>query len=44
MVKLKKGDWFSRSKIAAKASRKSSRAYRDQGYALVEMVPGTDLG
>jgi outer membrane protein insertion porin family len=29
MVKLKSGDWFSRSK--------------DSGYALVEMVPSTDL-
>jgi outer membrane protein insertion porin family len=42
MVKLKQGDWFSRSKIAA-GIEEISRAYRDQGYALVEMVPGTDL-
>jgi outer membrane protein insertion porin family len=42
MVKLKSGDWFSRSKIAA-GIEEVSRTYRDQGYALVEMVPGTDL-
>jgi len=42
MVKLKPGDWFSRSKIAA-GIEGISRTYRDSGYALVEMVPGTDL-
>ena len=42
MVKLKSGDWFSRSKIAS-GIEGISRTYRDQGYALVEMVPGTDL-
>ena len=42
MVPLDKGDWFSRSKIA-EGIEGISRAYRDAGYALVEMVPGTDL-
>ena len=42
MVKLKPGDWFSRSKIS-EGIEGISRAYRDSGYALVEMVPGTDL-
>jgi outer membrane protein insertion porin family len=42
MVKLKPGDWFSRSKIA-EGIEGISRTYRDNGYALVEMVPGTDL-
>jgi outer membrane protein insertion porin family len=42
MVKLKPGDWFSRSKIAA-GIEGITRTYRDAGYALVEMVPGTDL-
>ncbi len=42
MVRLKAGDWFSRSKIA-EGIEEISRAYRDSGYALVEMVPGTDL-
>ena len=42
MVKLKAGDWFSRSKIA-EGIEAISRTYRDSGYALVEMVPGTDL-
>ncbi|MBT8453673.1 MAG: outer membrane protein assembly factor BamA [Deltaproteobacteria bacterium] len=42
MVKLDAGDWFSRSKIA-EGIEEISRAYRDSGYALVEMVPGTDL-
>ncbi len=42
MVKLEAGDWFSRSKIA-EGIEEISRAYRDNGYALVEMVPGTDL-
>ena len=42
MVKLKSGDWFSRSKIA-EGIEGISRTYRDSGYALVEMVPGTDL-
>jgi len=42
MVKLKSGDWFSRSKIA-EGIEEISRTYRDNGYALVEMVPGTDL-
>ena len=42
MVNLKPGDWFSRSKIAA-GIEGISRTYRDSGYALVEMVPGTDL-
>ncbi|MBW2549826.1 MAG: outer membrane protein assembly factor BamA [Deltaproteobacteria bacterium] len=42
MVKLKPGDWFSRSKIA-EGIEGISRTYRDSGYALVEMVPGTDL-
>ncbi len=42
MVKLKQGDWFSRSKIA-EGIEGISRTYRDNGYALVEMVPGTDL-
>ena len=42
MVKLKPGDWFSRSKIA-QGIEGISRTYRDNGYALVEMVPGTDL-
>ena len=42
MVKLKSGDWFSRSKIG-EGIEGISRTYRDAGYALVEMVPGTDL-
>ncbi|MGB5266940.1 MAG: outer membrane protein assembly factor BamA [Polyangiales bacterium] len=42
MVELEAGDWFSRSKIA-EGIEEISRAYRDSGYALVEMVPGTDL-
>jgi outer membrane protein insertion porin family len=42
MVKLRPGDWFSRSKIA-EGIEGISRTYRDNGYALVEMVPGTDL-
>ena len=42
MVKLKPGDWFSRSKISG-GIEGISRTYRDNGYALVEMVPGTDL-
>ncbi len=42
MVKLESGDWFSRSKIA-EGIEEISRTYRDQGYALVELVPGTDL-
>jgi outer membrane protein insertion porin family len=42
MVKLKAGDWFSRSKIS-EGIEGISRTYRDSGYALVEMVPGTDL-
>jgi outer membrane protein insertion porin family len=42
MVKLESGDWFSRSKIAA-GIEGITRMYRDSGYALVEMVPGTDL-
>ena len=42
MVKLAAGDWFSRSKIA-EGIEEISRTYRDSGYALVEMVPGTDL-
>ncbi len=42
MVNLEAGDWFSRSKIA-EGIEEISRAYRDNGYALVEMVPGTDL-
>ena len=42
MVKLQSGDWFSRSKIA-EGIEGISRTYRDNGYALVEMVPGTDL-
>ena len=41
-VKLQSGDWFSRSKIAG-GIEQISRTYRDQGYALVEMIPGTDL-
>ncbi|MGB8329983.1 MAG: outer membrane protein assembly factor BamA, partial [Polyangiales bacterium] len=42
MVRLKSGDWFSRSKIAG-GIEGISRTYRDSGYALVEMVPATDL-
>jgi outer membrane protein insertion porin family len=42
MIKIDSGDWFSRSKIA-EGIEKMSRLYRDAGYALVEMVPGTDL-
>lgn len=42
MVKLDSGDWFSRSKIG-EGIEAMSRTYRDAGYALVEMVPGTDL-
>jgi outer membrane protein insertion porin family len=42
MVRLAPGDWFSRSKIA-EGIEGISRTYRDNGYALVEMVPGTDL-
>jgi len=42
MVDLEPGDWFSRSKIAEGIER-VTRTYRDSGYALVEMVPGTDL-
>jgi len=41
-IKLDSGDWFSRSTIA-EGIEQISRVYRDQGYALVEMVPGTDL-
>ncbi len=41
-IELESGDWFSRSKIA-EGIEKITRAYRDQGYALVEMIPGTDL-
>ncbi|RLB52981.1 MAG: outer membrane protein assembly factor BamA [Deltaproteobacteria bacterium] len=36
------GDWFSRSTIAANLLE-VTRYYRDRGYALVEMVPQTDL-
>jgi len=42
MVELERGDWFSRSRIAEGIER-ITRTYRDAGYALVEMVPGTDL-
>ncbi|MGB5683375.1 MAG: outer membrane protein assembly factor BamA, partial [Polyangiales bacterium] len=42
MVELEPGDWFSRSRIAEGIER-ITRTYRDAGYALVEMVPGTDL-
>ena len=42
MVELDSGDWFSRTKIA-EGIESMSRLYRDAGYALVEMVPGTDL-
>lgn len=42
MIKLDSGAWFSRSKIA-EGIEGMSRTYRDAGYALVEMVPGTDL-
>jgi len=42
MVRLDAGDWFSRTKIA-EGIEEISRTYRDQGYALVELVPGTDL-
>ncbi len=42
MVRLKSGDWFSRSKIS-EGIEGISRTYRDSGYALVEMIPGTDL-
>lgn len=42
MVKIDRGDWFSRSKIA-EGIEGISRTYRDAGYALVEIVPGTDL-
>ncbi len=41
-VKLESGDWFSRSEIA-QGIEAISRTYRDQGYALVEMLPATDL-
>lgn len=41
-VPVKAGDWFSRSKIN-EGMEKISRIYRDQGYALVELVPATDL-
>ncbi|MDH3201932.1 MAG: outer membrane protein assembly factor BamA [Myxococcales bacterium] len=41
-IDLESGDWFSRSKIA-EGIEEISRAYRDQGYALVEMIPETDL-
>ena len=41
-IKLESGDWFSRSEIAEGIER-ISRTYRDQGYALVDMMPGTDL-
>ena len=41
-IDLDSGDWFSRSKIA-EGIEEISRTYRDQGYALVEMIPGTDL-
>jgi outer membrane protein insertion porin family len=36
------GDWFSRSTIAQNLLE-VTRFYRDRGYALVEMVPQTDL-
>ncbi|MGB5694987.1 MAG: outer membrane protein assembly factor BamA, partial [Polyangiales bacterium] len=42
MVRLESGDWFSRSKIG-EGIEGITRIYRDAGYALVEMVPGTDL-
>ncbi len=41
-IPIKAGDWFSRSKIN-EGMEKISRIYRDQGYALVELVPATDL-
>ncbi len=41
-IELEYGDWFSRTKIA-EGIEAITRTYRDQGYALVEMVPGTDL-
>ncbi|MGB5812547.1 MAG: outer membrane protein assembly factor BamA [Polyangiales bacterium] len=41
-IDVKEGDWFSRTKIAG-GIEAITRTYRDQGYALVEIVPGTDL-
>ncbi len=42
MIDLESGDWFSRTKIAG-GIEGISRTYRDAGYALVEIIPGTDL-
>jgi outer membrane protein insertion porin family len=41
-VELNPGDWFSRSTIA-KNLQDVTRAYRDQGYAKVEVTPDTAL-
>ncbi|MEM7435579.1 MAG: outer membrane protein assembly factor BamA [Myxococcota bacterium] len=41
-IQLAEGDWFSRTKIA-EGIEGITRVYRDQGYALVETIPGTDL-
>ncbi|MEM8610024.1 MAG: outer membrane protein assembly factor BamA [Myxococcota bacterium] len=41
-IELEEGDWFSRTQIA-EGIEGIARTYRDQGYALVETIPGTDL-
>lgn len=41
-IELEEGDWFSQTTIA-EGIEGISRTYRDQGYALVEILPGTDL-
>lgn len=42
LIDLESGDWFSRSSIAL-GIQEITRIYRDEGYARVELVPGTDL-
>ena len=41
-IPLSQGDWFSRTKIAEGIETITS-IYRNRGYALVEIIPGTDL-
>ncbi|MEM9192829.1 MAG: outer membrane protein assembly factor BamA [Myxococcota bacterium] len=42
MVQTNPGEWFSRSEIA-ESLLAVTRHYRDEGFALVEVVPNTDL-
>ena len=42
MVQANPGDWFSRTTIATNLLE-ITRFYRDRGYALVEVLPQTDL-